>query len=135
MLTNPNVGDTYQQERAKGVAEDAATVLSLKEKVCVPYGCFTNVLKTKDFTPLDPDILEHKFYAQGIGHIKTVQVKGGSGEERLVQIKGKIGDDVDNHAEAPGNEIQMQKDQQAQKQSSYKEDNPNQNQRKTKETQ
>jgi hypothetical protein len=106
-----------------------------KKKSAYPYGCFTNVLKTKDFTPLDPDILEHKFYAQGIGHIKTVQVKGGSAEERLVQIKGKIGDDADSHAvdelKAPGNEIQMQKDQQAQKQSSYKEDNPNQNQRKT----
>lgn len=89
MLAQPIVGDTYNQELAKGVAEDKATVLSLKENVCVPYGCFSNVLKTKDFTPLEPDVVEHKFYAQGIGNIKTVQVKGGSGDEQLVQIKGK----------------------------------------------
>lgn len=121
MLAQPKVGDTYQQEKAKGVAEDAATVLSLKEKVCVPYGCFSNVLKTKDFTPLQPEILEHKFYAQGIGPIKTVQVKGGSGEEKLVQIKGKAHDNFN----GPENEIQLQREKQALTQSP---DNQNQNQ-------
>jgi hypothetical protein len=138
MLAQPKVGDTYQQERAKGVAEDAATVLSLKEKVCVPYGCFSNVLKTKDFTPLDPDVLEHKFYAQGIGHIKTVQVKGGSGVEQLVQIKGKSHSDSDADMKALGNDIQLQKEQQALKQIPDNQ-NPNEikneNQPKTKETQ
>jgi hypothetical protein len=89
MLARPMVGNTYNQEVAKGVAEDKATVLSLKEKICVPYGCFSNVLKTADFTPLEPDVLEHKFYAQGIGNIKTVMVKGGSGDEQLIQIKVK----------------------------------------------
>lgn len=132
MLAQPKVGDTYQQERAKGVAEDAATVLGLNEKVCVPYGCFSNVLKTKDFTPLDPDVLEHKFYAQGIGHIKTVQVKGGSGEEHLVQIKGKSRSDAD--LKALENDIQLQKEQQALKQIPDNQ-NPNENQPKTKETQ
>jgi hypothetical protein len=88
MLAQPKVGDTYQQEFFKGVAEDAATILSLTEKVCVPYGCFSNVLKTKDFTPLDPDLIDHKFYAQGIGTIKTLQVSGGQSVENLVQIKG-----------------------------------------------
>lgn len=136
MLAQPKVGDTYQQERAKGVAEDAATVLSLKEKVCVPYGCFSNVLKTKDFTPLDPDVLEHKFYAQGIGHIKTVQVKGGSGEEQLVQIKGKSRSDTD--LKALGNDIQQQKEQKALKQNPDNQnpnENENENQPKIKETQ
>ena len=50
------VGDAYNQEVAKGVAEDKATVLSLNDKVCVTYGCFTHVLKTKEFTPLEPGI-------------------------------------------------------------------------------
>jgi hypothetical protein len=122
MLAQPEVGDTYQQERAKGVAEDTGTVLSLNEKVCVPYGCFSNVLKTEDFNPFEPDILENKFYAQGIGYIKAVQVKGGSGEEHLVQIKGNIGNDAE--LKAPANEIQLQREQQALKQSP---DNQNQN--------
>jgi hypothetical protein len=88
MEAEPKVGDKYQQEVAKGEAEDGATILSLDEEVCVPYGCFSNVLKTEDFNLLEPDILENKFYAQGIGNIKTVHVKGESGEETLVQING-----------------------------------------------
>jgi len=131
MLAQPKVGDTYQQERAKGVAEDRATVLSLNEKVCVPYGCFSNVLKTEDLNPFEPDILENKFYAQGIGYIKAVQVKGGSGEEHLVQIKGKSRDDA--NLKAPENEIQLQREQQALKQSpDYQNQNQNENQPKTK---
>ena len=88
METQPKVGDTYQQEFAKGVAEDKATVLSLNEKVCVPYGCFSNVLKTKDFSPLEPSIVENKFYAQNTGDIREVSVQGESDESNLVQIKG-----------------------------------------------
>ena len=88
MEAKPMVGDKYQQEVAKGEAEDAATVLSLNEKVCVPYGCFSNVLKTEDFNLLELDLLENKFYAPGIGNIKTVMVKGGSEVETLMQING-----------------------------------------------
>jgi hypothetical protein len=134
MLANPQVGDTYQQERAKGVAEDFATVLSLNEKVCVPYGCFSNVLKTEDINPFEPDIVENKFYAQGIGYIKAVQVKGGSGDEQLVQIKGKSRSHAD--SKPLGNDIQLQKEQQALKQIPDNQNpNENENQRKIKEIQ
>jgi hypothetical protein len=134
MLAQPNVGDTYQQERAKGVAEDFATVLSLNEKVCVPYGCFSNVLKTEDINPFEPDIVENKFYAQGIGYIKAVQVKGGSGDEQLVQIKGKSRSHAD--SKPLGNDIQLQKEQQALKQIPDNQNpNENENQRKIKEIQ
>jgi len=87
MLSQPEVGDKYQQEEAKGEAEDGATVLSLNEKVCVPYGCFSNVLKTEDFNRLEPEILENKFYAQNVGNIQAMQVKGGPEKESLVEIK------------------------------------------------
>ena len=87
MEAQPNVGDTYNEELAKGVAEDKATVLSLNEKVCVPFGCFTHVLKTKNTTPLEPTIVENKFYAPNVGVIREVTVKGGADEDHLVQIK------------------------------------------------
>jgi len=87
MEAQPNVGDTYNEEFSKGVAEDKATVLSLNEKVCVPLGCFTHVLKTKNTTPLEPTIVENKFYAPDVGVIKEVTVKGGTDEDHLVQIK------------------------------------------------
>jgi hypothetical protein len=86
MEAEPKVGDTYNQEFAKGSAEDKGTILSLNETLCVPYGCFSNVLKTKDFSPLEPDIVENKYYAQNIGEIKAISVKGESDAETLKQI-------------------------------------------------
>src|SRR5215475_6251430 len=50
MLAEPKVGTTYDQEFAKGVAEDKATVLSLNSNVTVPYGSYPNVIKTKEFS-------------------------------------------------------------------------------------
>jgi hypothetical protein len=79
MKANPQVGKLYRQEFSLGVAEDMAKVLSLNESVTVPYQPtpFTNCLKTKEFTPLEPDAIEHKFYAPGIGNIQTVDVVNG----------------------------------------------------------
>lgn len=84
---DPKVGDTYNQEFAKGVAEDKGTVLALDEKLCVPYGCYDNVLKTKDFSPLEPDIVENKYYAQGIGELKAISIKGENDVETLKEVK------------------------------------------------
>jgi len=86
MQADPKVDDSYNQEFSKGVAEDKGTVLSLDEKITVPYGSFSNVLKTKDYSPLEPDIVENKYYAPNIGVIKAISVKGESDEEYLVQI-------------------------------------------------
>jgi hypothetical protein len=88
MLAEPKVGDTYEQEFAKGEAEDKGTVLSLNENVSVPFGTFSNVLKTKDFSPVEPDIVENKYYAQHLGQVKAISVKGESEVETLVQING-----------------------------------------------
>jgi hypothetical protein len=77
MEASPNVDDLYRQEFALGEAEDMAQVLSLSESVTVSYGSFTNCLETKEFSPLEPDAVENKFYAQGIGNIQTVDVVNG----------------------------------------------------------
>jgi hypothetical protein len=84
---HPSVGLAYRQEYLAGEAEDAGEVLSLDEQVSVPSGSFTDVLMTKDWTPLDPDILEHKFYAPGIGPVLAIDVSGGSGREELVEFR------------------------------------------------
>jgi hypothetical protein len=86
MKAKPKVGDKYRQEYYKGVAEDRGEVLSLTEKVKVPYGSFTGVLKTKDDTPLEPDVVEEKYYAKGVGFIQELQVKGGEDRLQLVSV-------------------------------------------------
>jgi hypothetical protein len=75
---------TYRQEYYAGEAEDAAEILSLGEHVEVPFGTYDGVLMTKDFTPLDPDVVEHKFYARGVGPVQVIAVSGGSSREELI---------------------------------------------------
>jgi len=70
MAAQPQVGTTYQQELAPGIAEDKATVLSLSETVVTPAGTYTNCLKTRDFTPLEPDVEEFKFHCPGVGLVR-----------------------------------------------------------------
>jgi hypothetical protein len=70
MLAEPKVAITYDQEIDKGVAEDKATVLSLDENVSVPDGSYSNVTKTKEFSALDPDVVEQKYYAANVGDVK-----------------------------------------------------------------
>ena len=85
MEADPQVGDSYAQENAPGVAEDRATVLSLDAHATVPYGSFDGLLKTKDFSPLEPAVVEHKKYLRGVGSILEKEVRGGT--ERLALIR------------------------------------------------
>jgi hypothetical protein len=83
----PEVGMRYRQEYYKGEAEDVGEILSLDEKAEVPFGSFDAVLMTKDTTPLEPDVLEHKFYAKGVGPVLVVAISGGSGREELLRFR------------------------------------------------
>lgn len=67
MLGDPQVGMIYAQENAPGVAEDRGEVLALGVTVNIPFGKFTNCLKTKETNPLDPGVEEFKYYAPGVG--------------------------------------------------------------------
>jgi hypothetical protein len=82
----PEVGMSYRQEHYAGEAEDAAEVISVDEWVDVPFGDFRDVLMTRDFTPLHPEILEHKFYAPGIGPVLVLGISGGAAREELVEL-------------------------------------------------
>lgn len=41
---------------------------------------------TEDFTPLEPDTVEHKYFAPGGGFVMGSMVKGGSEETELIEI-------------------------------------------------
>lgn len=77
MFANPanHVGETMRQEYYVGQAEDHANILSATEQITVPIGSFDNVVQTYDYTPLDPEAQEHKFFAAGIGEIRTVDLR------------------------------------------------------------
>ncbi len=86
MEANPTIGHQYRQEFYKGQAEDHFAVLSLSESLSVPFGSFDNVLLTKEWTPLEPDVLDNKFYVRGLGQIREVAVKGPVEELSLVSV-------------------------------------------------
>ena len=41
---------------------------------------------TRDFTPLDPELVEHKFYARGVGPVLAMTISGGADREELVRF-------------------------------------------------
>ena len=86
MEAAPQVGDAYCEENAPGVAQDAAQVLSLTAARSVPYGSFTNVLQTKDYSLIEPHS-EHKFYARGVGMLEALALNGGSEDIQLYTIQ------------------------------------------------
>jgi hypothetical protein len=63
------VGARYFQEVAPDVALDRAETISVTETLETPAGTFTNVLKTRESTPLEKG-KEFKFYAPGVGLIR-----------------------------------------------------------------
>ena len=84
MPADPRPGLAYRQEYYAGEAEDEGSIVSLDEQAEVPFGHFTDVLMTRDVNPLEPKVLEFKFYARGIGPVLAVGVSGGSDREELV---------------------------------------------------
>jgi hypothetical protein len=84
MLAEPEVGVRYQQEFSEGIAEDMAKVVGLSETAEVPYGTFTDCLKTKEWTPLEPGAREFKFYALGTGLVLELQPRG---QDERIELK------------------------------------------------
>ena len=60
---------TFEQEKAPGVAEDQSKVVALDQAVTTPAGTFTGCIKTEDFSPLD-NATEFKFYCPDIGLVR-----------------------------------------------------------------
>ena len=61
-------------------------VIALDDSLTVPYGALDRLVVTADTTPLEPQILEHKFYAPGIGVVVERVLRGGQEVSRLVSF-------------------------------------------------
>jgi hypothetical protein len=79
-LASPTPGQVYIEESSLGNAEAATQILSIdysygedpKLDRLVPPKlaqllCRKNCVVTKNFSPLEPDVVEHKYYAPGVG--------------------------------------------------------------------
>ncbi|MBC7776811.1 MAG: hypothetical protein H7246_15360 [Phycisphaerae bacterium] len=81
MLAEPKVGISYRQEYYFNNAEDEAEVVETGLTVTIPFGTFTNCVKIKEWTDLEPDQIGYKVYAPGIGMITD------NNEVKLIEIQ------------------------------------------------
>lgn len=89
MKAAPTVGEVYRQEFSLGNAEDMGEILSLTGTATVPAAaCDGDCLITKDFTPLAPDAIEHKYYAADVGLILEVNPETGDRIELVEIVNG-----------------------------------------------
>lgn len=86
MPAGPQVGQSGRQEYYKGHAEDHFAVVSTNARVSVPFVSSNRALLTKEWTPLEPGVLDHKFYARGIGTVLEQTVHGGNERNELVSF-------------------------------------------------
>lgn len=84
MKADPKVGDAYRQEFYEAEAEDLGEVIEIGGERTVPAGTYTDVLVTKDWNPLEPDVVEQKTYARGVGLIFEEHVAGDTGTASLI---------------------------------------------------
>jgi hypothetical protein len=84
MKAAPAPGNLYHQEYYPGEAEDMAEVLALDVPVTLDDGTMYSCLQTRDFTPLEPGVNEHKYYAPGVGLVLEEKV----GDEERLELKG-----------------------------------------------
>ena len=76
MVAHPKVGQRAQQEFYTGHAEDHFQVLAVHR----------TTLLTKEWTPLEPGVIDHKRYKRGVGTILEQTVKGGDERNTLVSV-------------------------------------------------
>lgn len=89
MQGEPRVGQVYRQEIALGDAEDAAEVISVSGSESVNSGIFScdgTCVVTREFTPLEPDVNDQKYYKRDVGLILEVDVESLDRVE-LVEMK------------------------------------------------
>jgi hypothetical protein len=86
MPADPSVGDAYRQEYDVGEAEDMAEVIETDATADVPAGTFDGVLVTEEWNPLEPDVVEEKSYAEGVGLVLEEKVVGGEGRSELIEF-------------------------------------------------
>jgi hypothetical protein len=87
MYATPKVGQSARQEFYKGEAQDQFQVLSLHATVKVPYTTSTQGLLTKEWSPLEPGVLDHKIYLYGVGDVLEETMKGAPEKAVLVSFR------------------------------------------------
>ena len=88
MEANPQIPDAYRQEFLKGQAEDTAWITGRGGSLKIRYGTVHVVLTTLEHSVLEPDVVELKQYAPGLGEVFAQDIAGATGSSQLVKVTG-----------------------------------------------
>lgn len=86
MLANPGgqLGKLYRQEFSLGTAEDLGRVIDIVDGVQAGGKAYNGCVHTQDSSPLEPGVIEDKYYAPGVGLVLTLDPDGT--REELISI-------------------------------------------------
>jgi hypothetical protein len=87
MPAHPRVGTTGLQEYYRGHAEDAFTIVSLRARVRTPAVFSRRAMRTREFTRLEPGVVDRKVYVRGVGQVFEASIKGGDDRLALVDVR------------------------------------------------
>ena len=88
MEANPQIPDAYRQEYLPGQAEDTAWITGRGGSLKVPSGTVHNVLTSLEHTALEPEVVDMKVYAPGLGIVMEQALAGGQEVAKLVKVTG-----------------------------------------------
>jgi hypothetical protein len=86
MPATPRPGQSFRQEFFKGQAEDHFRVIGLHAPISVPSGFYPHALLTREWTPLEPGVIDRKYYVRGVGEVSEETAKGPLEISRLVSV-------------------------------------------------
>jgi hypothetical protein len=84
MLADPVVGEAYRQEFYEGEAEDLAEVARLGESRAIAGTTYDELVVIEEWNPLEPEVVEEKYYAPGVGTVFEVATQGSDERVELV---------------------------------------------------
>jgi hypothetical protein len=86
MPAQPHATQAYRQEFWAHHAEDQAWIVGFKPVVHAPMGRFRHVVRSFEWSRLEPRNLSVKLYARGIGIVREADLVGGSEEFEVVRV-------------------------------------------------
>ena len=86
MLAQPFAGASYQQEFQADVAEDFGRVIGTDRTVTTGLGSFDGCVITKEWSPLSPGVVEHKYYCPNAGLVLVHEFHGKTTVAEAVEI-------------------------------------------------
>jgi len=87
MPSDPKATAAYRQEFYAGHAEDQAWIVGYKASVRVPMRWFHHVLRTFEWSRLEPGVMSTKLYAQGVGIVREQDLGGGHESFEVIAVR------------------------------------------------